>query len=72
MDSPATHELQINGKPVTLDSGTTVSQFLRTKGLEERLVVVELNEMILPRSDYDSTILASGDRVEIVHFVGGG
>lgn len=72
MDQTATSELTINGKPVTLDAGTTVSIFLATKGLQERLVVVELNESILPRDQYASTVLNSGDRVEIVHFVGGG
>jgi thiamine biosynthesis protein ThiS len=65
-------EVTINGKQVALDDGTTVQQFLHSKGYQDRLVVVELNESILPRGSYSSTILASGDRVEIVHFVGGG
>ena len=72
MNDTVSHELTINGKSVTLEPGTTVSKFLASKGLQERLVVVELNESILPRDDYASTVLATGDRVEIVHFVGGG
>lgn len=72
MSDTVLHELTINGKPVKLESGTTVSQFLSSKALQERLVVVELNEAILSRDDYASTVLATGDRVEIVHFVGGG
>lgn len=65
-------EVQINGKPVVLEEGTSIRDFLAQKGLEERLVVVEVNESIVPRGDYASTVLASGDLVEIVHFVGGG
>jgi thiamine-phosphate pyrophosphorylase len=62
----------INGKLVVLDEGTTIQQFLHSKGYQDRLVVVELNESILPRDAYSTTSLVAGDRVEIVHFVGGG
>ncbi|HEY7036171.1 MAG TPA: sulfur carrier protein ThiS, partial [Thermomicrobiales bacterium] len=73
MDATATTvKVTINGKPVSLADDTTVRQFLQSKGFEDRLVVVELNEAILPRTAYDSTVLSAGDRVEIVHFVGGG
>lgn len=72
MSTSTTIDLTINGKPVTLDPGSTISTFLASKGLEERLVVVELNESIIPRTDYVSTTLNTGDIVEIVHFVGGG
>ncbi len=65
-------EVTINGKQVVVDEGTTIQQFLLSKGYQDRLVVVELNEAILPRGSYPSTILTAGDRVEIVHFVGGG
>lgn len=65
-------EVTINGKHVVLDEGTTVQQFLHAKGYQDRLVVVELNESIVPRDSYPSISLATGDRVEIVHFVGGG
>jgi sulfur carrier protein len=65
-------DVTINGRHVALAEGTSVQQFLQSKGFEDRLVVVELNEAILPRATYASTVLAGGDRVEIVHFVGGG
>lgn len=67
-----TVDVTINGKRVALTEGTTVQQFLHAKGFQDRLVVVELNEAILPRSAFASTFLVAGDRVEIVHFVGGG
>jgi sulfur carrier protein len=72
MTTSATIDVTINGKPVTLDAATTIQQFLASKGYHERLVVVELNEAILPRSAFASTTLNVGDRLEIVHFVGGG
>ncbi|MEA2583749.1 MAG: hypothetical protein QOF33_1834 [Thermomicrobiales bacterium] len=73
VDATATKiEVTINGKAVGMDAGTTVQHFLESKGYQDRLVVVELNEAILPRASYPSTMLSTGDRVEIVHFVGGG
>jgi thiamine biosynthesis protein ThiS len=73
MEATATSvDVTINGKRVALTAGTTVQQFLQSKGFEDRLVVVELNEAILSRAAFAATTLTSGDRVEIVHFVGGG
>jgi sulfur carrier protein len=50
----------------------TVSRLLEYLGLEKRIVVVERNRKILEREEHDSTPLAEGDSLEIVHFVGGG
>jgi thiamine biosynthesis protein ThiS len=50
----------------------TVAALLVTLGLEQRKVAVERNEEIVPRSSYAETWLASGDALEIVHFIGGG
>jgi thiamine biosynthesis protein ThiS len=41
-------------------------------GLDRRKVAVERNLAIVPRSAYADTALADGDRIEIVHFIGGG
>lgn len=62
----------VNGKETELPVGTTVASFLDRKGLQERLVVVELNETIVPRPEFATTELSAGDVVEVVHFVGGG
>ena len=50
----------------------TVAALLDTLGLDTRKVAVERNEEIVPRSRYAETWLASGDALEIVHFIGGG
>ena len=65
-------EIAVNGKPTPSTAGTLVSEFLSTKSLHPRLVVVELNGTILSRDAFGTTSLTDGDRVEIVHFVGGG
>jgi sulfur carrier protein len=50
----------------------SVAAFLGSLGIDPRRVAVELNLDILPKGEYDSTTLKDGDRLEIVHFVGGG
>jgi thiamine biosynthesis protein ThiS len=62
----------LNGETRALDGPVSVSGLLLTLGLEGRKVAVERNEAIVPRSRYAETWLASGDALEIVHFIGGG
>jgi len=54
------------------DDPLSVTTLLVRLGLDTRKVVVERNEEIVPRSRYAETWLASGDQLEIVHFIGGG
>lgn len=54
------------------DGPLSVSALLVVLGLDTRKVAVERNEEIVPRSRYPETWLASGDTLEIVHFIGGG
>ena len=49
-----------------------LSDLVATLGLDPRKVAVERNLEIVPRSLYAATPLADGDRIEIVHFIGGG
>lgn len=62
----------INGKPATITPGISIDAFLRERDLHERMVVVELNGVIIRRAGFPSTQLNAGDKIEIVHFVGGG
>jgi thiamine biosynthesis protein ThiS len=61
-----------NGAPFPLDPGTSVTAFIRGRGLDPRFVVVERNGEPLERSRYDSTVLSDGDRLELVRAVAGG
>jgi thiamine biosynthesis protein ThiS len=64
--------LIVNGEPRVVAAGLTVHGFLRSLGLVPAMIVVERNLEILDRDRYDTTLLVSGDRLELVHFVGGG
>jgi sulfur carrier protein len=65
--------LQINGDQVTVP-GTVhnVADLLENFGLQNKVVIVEINQTILEKSAHAETRLSDGDRIEIVHFVGGG
>jgi sulfur carrier protein len=65
-------EITVNGEPVTLRSGADIAQLLAQLGLAEKRVAVELNREIVPRSQHAGTVLKAGDRIEIVHAIGGG
>jgi thiamine biosynthesis protein ThiS len=65
-------DLTLNGDARRLPAPLSVSGLLAMLALDGRKVAVERNEEIVPRSLYARTWLAAGDRLEIVHFIGGG
>ena len=67
-----TIRVQLNGKERDLRPGLTVRGLLETLELEPGMVVVERNREILTRARYDEIEVREGDRLELVHFVGGG
>jgi thiazole synthase/sulfur carrier protein len=67
-----TIQIAINGQDRLIGAGATVAALLAELGLDIRKVAVERNEEIVPRSTYAAQTLAAGDRLEIVHFIGGG
>jgi thiamine biosynthesis protein ThiS len=65
--------LILNGEPRAFDAAvSTVAGLVSALGLDVRKVAVERNLEIVPRSAYAATAVADGDRIEIVHFIGGG
>jgi thiazole synthase len=64
--------LVINGEDRTMQGPLTLSGLLEQLGMKSDRVAVELNLAIVPREHWAGTQLAEGDRLEIVHFVGGG
>ena len=62
----------MNGKDREVADGVTVEVFIETLGLPKSAVAVELNREIVKKFDYSKTVLREGDKLEIVHFVGGG
>src|SRR5579864_5148898 len=65
-------KLVINGEDRTVEGPLTLSKLVELLGMKSDRVAVELNLDIVPREQWVGTQLAEGDRLEIVHFVGGG
>ena len=64
--------VEVNGKEREVRDGRTLAGLLEDLELDGRLVVVELNRQIIRRTEIADVALRDGDRIEIVHFVGGG
>ena len=64
--------LQINGEQRDFPEGLTLASLIEQMRMKPDRVAVELNLEIVPRPDWPGTKLNEGDRLEIVHFVGGG
>jgi thiamine biosynthesis protein ThiS len=64
--------LHINGEQREFPDGLTVAALVAQLGMKPDRVAVELNLEIVPRGDWEATTLKDGDRLEVVHFVGGG
>ena len=65
-------ELKINGEPRDFPDGLTLATLIQQLGMKADRVAVELNLEIVPRTKWADTHLKEGDKLEIVHFVGGG
>ena len=65
-------EITLNGEARRLDGALSVRGLLESLGLDPAKIAVERNLEIVPRSTYGEVALADGDRLEIVHFIGGG
>ncbi|MGG1572758.1 sulfur carrier protein ThiS [Fictibacillus sp. NRS-1165] len=65
-------KLIVNGASLDIDQARTIEELLVELKLAGRGAIVELNQEILDKSQHAETRLANGDKVEIVHFVGGG
>lgn len=72
MPTTDTITIVVNGESKQAPGGATVLQLLETLGLAAGRVAIERNLQILPRSEWNATHVAAGDRYEIVQFVGGG
>ncbi len=64
--------ITINGEPRRVLAGLSVAGLVAELGLNPKKVAVERNLEIVPRSTHGEVMIADGDQLEIVHFVGGG
>ena len=65
-------QVTVNGESRALASALTIEDFLRNLGVDPRKVAVERNLEIVPKSTFGAVMVEDGDRLEIVHFIGGG
>ena len=65
-------DILLNGQTRPLAPGATIASLLEAEGLAGRRVAVEVNGEIVPRGVHATHALAEGDRVEVVHALGGG
>jgi len=65
-------QIYLNGEEQQISEDTTMSKLLQTLDLGEERFAVEVNEELVPRSNFDQHRLQPGDRVEVVQAIGGG
>lgn len=65
-------QIEVNGDSIELAEGATLVDLLAQMELTEKRVAIELNLEIIPRSEHGQTELKAGDKLEVVHAIGGG
>ena len=65
-------KIQLNGKKISIRSNSSILDLLKKYKLHDRKVAIEHNGSIVAKSNYKKKFLKNKDRVEIVHFIGGG
>ena len=65
-------KIQLNGDPYEINDGTNLNELLNKLKIQINKVAVEVNGEIVERNEYPNLILNKDDKVEIVHFIGGG
>jgi thiamine biosynthesis protein ThiS len=64
--------LLLNGERREVADGVSLAQLIDTLGLAPERIAIELNQNVVRRAEWPATHLKESDRIEIVHFVGGG
>ena len=65
-------EIQLNGFPYKVNGGTNLNELLNKLKIQKNKVAIEVNGEIVEKNKYPNLILNENDKVEIVHFIGGG
>ncbi len=65
-------KIQLNGKKVMISSNYSLTDLLKKYNLLNKKVAIEHNGIIIPKEDFKKKLLKNNDKVEIVHFIGGG
>ena len=65
-------KIQLNGKKVVISSNSSLLDLLKKYKLNNKKIAVEYNGMIIPKENFKKKNLKNNDKIEIVHFIGGG
>ena len=65
-------KINLNGKPLFLPKGTSVYKVIKKNKLQLNKIAVELNKKIINKKKINKILLKNKDKIEIVHFIGGG
>ena len=65
-------KIQLNGNSYEINNETNLNQLLKKLKIQKNKVAIEVNGAIVEKNKYPKVILNKGDKVEIVHFIGGG
>lgn len=64
--------IQVNGESREAAENISLPELVATLNLKPEQIAVELNQVVVRRAEWPATVLQDGDKIEIVHFVGGG
>jgi len=62
----------LNGKNKTIEDKTNLNLLLKELSIESNKVAIEINGVVVSKNDYEKKIIRKNDKIEIVHFIGGG
>jgi sulfur carrier protein len=65
-------KIQLNGKKITIKSKATIYDLLKKFKIIKKKVAIEHNGIIISKSNYKKKYLKNNDKLEVVHFIGGG
>ena len=65
-------KIQLNGKKISIKPKTTILVLLKKFKLNNKKVAIEYNGIIIPKTNYKKKHLKNNDKLEVVHFIGGG
>ena len=72
MNNANVAKIQLNGDPYEINGGTNLNELLNKLKIQKNKVAIEVNGEIVQRNRYENLVLGKDDKVEIVHFIGGG
>tara|TARA_B100000287_G_scaffold195266_1_gene184435 strand:- start:33 stop:251 length:219 start_codon:yes stop_codon:yes gene_type:complete len=72
MNNSNVAKIQLNGDPYEINGRTNLNELLNKLKIQKNKVAIEVNGEIVQKDKYQNLVLSKGDKVEIVHFIGGG